>query len=119
MLHILLLSLSIVAPKAECIKSSKIPSVVVRSDKNHYIKLLEGEETFCDQLASDFNAGVARRVCGCQHVDYQFDEDTVKVRCASVEVGKLYSYTVATYYYYPDMVPACIRFRDLLIYQVK
>lgn len=119
MLHILLLGLAVTAPKAECNKSGKIPYVVVRSDKNHYIKLLEGEEAFCEQLASDFNAGKARRVCGCQHVDYQYDQDTVRVRCASVENGKTYSGTVATYYYYPDMVPACIRFRDILNYQTR
>jgi len=116
MLVIALLILS--APQAECNKTGKEPMVIVRGDKNHYVRLLEGEEAYCDQLVSDFNSGKALRACGCAKASSQ-PQDVVRLRCAVVADGKLYSSTVATYYYYPDSVPACVSFRDRLNYEVR
>ena len=117
MLVIALLILS--TPQAECNKTGKEPMVIVHGDKNHYVKLLEGEEAFCDQLVSDFNSGKALRACGCGKTSSQYPQDVVRLRCAVLDNGKLWSGTVATYYYYPDSVPACIVFRDRLNYEVK
>lgn len=108
-----------VSPQAECNKTGKEPMVIVRGDKNHYVRLLEGEEAYCDQLVSDFNSGKALRACGCAKASSQYPQEVVRLRCAVVADGKLYSSTVATYYYYPDSVPACVVFRDRLNYEVK
>jgi len=118
MVYILLLA-SALSFSAECVEYKDSPMLVVKAEKNHYIRFLKGEDKLCEKLASDFVNRKVKRVCGCSHIDYKYEEDTVRLRCAEPVSGKMYSRTTATYYYYPDMVPACIKMRDHLMYKAK
>lgn len=118
MIHLLLLTAAL-SFNTKCVEYHDAPMMIVTGQKNHYIVFLEGEEELCNQLASDFASGKIKRVCGCSRVTHIHLDDTVRLRCAEPFEGRMYSHTTAMYYYYPDIVPACISLRNHLMYKAK
>jgi len=117
----LILSLSLLGATAECVESKRgEPTVWIKDHgKSHFIHLLEGEDALCLRLVRKFNTGENILTCGCKRLIAWGERDRIRLRCAMVINGKVYSHTSGIYYYYDDGIslPACKKTRDVLMHK--